>query len=224
MGTDLMPLSLVAKLLGALALCFGLMVAAAWALRRHWPSLGRALDAKREDKGLQVLQSRGLGPGAALHLIEVDGARILVLQGKERSDVIWSRDDEKLLDQACQGAAFEAAAPPPAAPSPAPAAFAPYAAWAPTAVKAAPEDAWEPEAAATLDALAATLEAQHLIPGKAKPAAPAQEGLDPAALQARHDRNMDLQRERQRRYRERHRQLAQAQGVLLFPGPTGTRR
>jgi hypothetical protein len=107
MDADLMPFSLIAKLLGGLALCFAVLVGMAWLLRKQWPSLlGASKGARREEKGIQVLQTRGLGPGTALHLLEVDGARLLVLQGKERSEVIWTRDDGKDL-----GEAFESAAP-----------------------------------------------------------------------------------------------------------------
>ena len=56
MDADLMPFSLIAKLLGGLALCFAVLVGMAWLLRKQWPSLlGAAKGARREDKGIRSL-------------------------------------------------------------------------------------------------------------------------------------------------------------------------
>jgi hypothetical protein len=191
MDADLMPFSLIAKLLGGLALCFGVLVGLAWLLRKQWPSLlGAAKGARREDKGIQVLQTRGLGPGAALHLLEVDGARLLVLQGKERSEVIWTRDDGKDL-----GEAFESSA----------------------------------EGGSMVEGPGA---APRTMPqgAAARPAADAWSHADgPAgpmydeALRLRHDRALAQQRDRQRRYRERRRQLEQASGLFQFPSQAAPR-
>lgn len=197
MGSDLMPLALVAKLLGGLALCFGLLVAAAWSLRRQWPRFkaGRGRESKPEP-GMQVLQTRGLGPGAALHLVEVDGARLLVLQSKDRSDVVWSRD-ERPLGQAFESAGGEAALDMDDTLLGAPDILASYLPQTPAA----------PAAPGGADSAP--------LPPPSAPAQPSAEGQLRRAL--------ELQRERQRRYRERHRQAASSPQLLRFPLRPGTR-
>jgi flagellar biogenesis protein FliO len=92
MDSELLPLGLAVKLVAALALCFGALVGAAWFLRRRWPGLARLGVAETKRGGLTVIETHGLAPGTALHLLEVEGTRMLLLVTKERGEVLWTRD------------------------------------------------------------------------------------------------------------------------------------
>jgi len=104
-----MPLGLAAKLVGALALCFGALVCAAWALKRRWPGLARLAASGSGSGELTIIETRGLAPGSALHLLEVDGTRILLLQTRERGDVLWTRESGEGVFEEPDGGAGPAA-------------------------------------------------------------------------------------------------------------------
>jgi flagellar biogenesis protein FliO len=241
MDTDLLPWVLTAKLVGALALCFAGLVGAAWMLRRRWPGLAKLGAVEQRHPGLQVIESRGLAPGTSLHLLEIEGTRLLVLQTKERGDVLWTRERGEAGFDAEVGA--EPQAKPEFEPEPTLAAhlaeapepedgtlashLAAMAGGRRTRLRpsAAPLVKTAARASAKPTSTAARAEAAQ---AKTRPqaAAPARRQAAPAPLRNLAEevspilrlRELELQRERQRRYRERRREAAQPQSGFALAG------
>lgn len=95
MSQDLLPFGLLLKLLGGLALCFGALLACAALVKARWgraSSLASMLGRTPPPEGIEIVETRGLSQGSALHLVRVEGCRLLLLQGKERSEVLWTSE------------------------------------------------------------------------------------------------------------------------------------
>jgi hypothetical protein len=193
MDGELLPIALLAKLVTALAVCFAALLAGAWLLKRKWPAFGRVGSPEPGRGGVTVVETKGLGPGSALHLLEVEGTRILVLQTKERSDVLWTREsgdpefDRADLDAPRAKAPARAAAPRKAAPPDEDDDTLPF----------LPDDTASLLATEALAIRAAAAKRASERPGRAASAP------RPAPKRADRDYKLELQRERQRRYRER---------------------
>lgn len=95
-GRDIVELPGMGRVILVFLLVAGLAVGAAYALRRYSPNFARGLV---QQGPLRVLDRANLNPGLRVHLIEIEGERLLIAESRTGLSMLQlrrpARDDNK---------------------------------------------------------------------------------------------------------------------------------
>jgi flagellar biogenesis protein FliO len=88
-GRDIVELPSMGRVIFVFMLIAGLAVGAAYALRRYSPNFARGL---AQQGPLRVIDRANLSPGLRVHLVEVDGERLLIAENRTGISMLQLRD------------------------------------------------------------------------------------------------------------------------------------
>lgn len=95
-GRDIVELPSIGRVIVVFLIVAGLAVGAAFALRRYSPNFARGL---AQSGPLRVIDRSSLNAGLRVHLIEVDGERILVAENRAGVSLLQLRRQPQNPDQ-----------------------------------------------------------------------------------------------------------------------------